>query len=81
MEEIVLCMGSSCYTRGNNETIECIKEFLKTYDLEEKVDFRGELCTCNCKSGPNLRIGNIVYNNIDSASTLAIMKDLFKVKK
>jgi NADH:ubiquinone oxidoreductase subunit E len=75
--EIIVCMGSSCYSRGNNETINIIKDFLIEKGLDNKVIFKGELCSCNCKNGPNLRIGNFLYNNIDSACISTILEDHF----
>jgi NADH:ubiquinone oxidoreductase subunit E len=75
--EIVLCMGSSCYIRGNNDTVRIIQQYLQEAHLEDKVSFRGELCTCNCKNGPNLRIGNERFGKVDSASVITILKAYF----
>lgn len=78
--EIVVCMGSSCYSRGNNQTLNVIREYLLENGFDNQVIFKGELCSGNCKSGPNLRIGNSIYNNIDSVSITTILEEHFKVK-
>lgn len=77
--EIVVCMGSSCYSRGNDQTLNVIRDYLIENKLDNQVSFKGELCSCNCKNGPNLRIGNSIYNNIDSISVISILEDYFRV--
>ena len=74
-EDITICLGSSCYTRGNNATITAIQAFLEENNIAEEVNFKGELCSCNCKSGPNLKVGDKTHHNIDVAAAIAIIKD------
>ena len=77
--EIIICMGSSCYSRGNNQTLNIIRDYLTDKGLENQVIFKGELCSGNCKNGPNIRIGNSIYSSIDATSVIAILDDYFKV--
>ena len=35
--EIKICMGSSCFARGNNENLEIIETFIKENNLEAKM--------------------------------------------
>lgn len=80
MIEIVVCMGSSCYSRGNNETLTIIKDFLIENGLDNQVVFKGELCSGLCKNGPNLRIGKSIYSTVDSVSVTAILAEHFGIK-
>lgn len=78
--EITICLGSSCYTRGNNEVIKTIQRFIIENKIENLVNFKGELCSCNCKSGPNLKIGETTHRNINAASAIAIINDTIQLK-
>ncbi len=66
-KQIVICLGSSCYRRGNKEVLEMVKNWLKENDLEKHTVFKGELCTGNCDKGPVIKIdGEIMYVNKNS---------------
>jgi NADH:ubiquinone oxidoreductase subunit E len=39
-KEIVICLGSSCFARGNNKNLEFIQEYLKVNDLKAKITFK-----------------------------------------
>ena len=51
-----ICLGSSCFSRGNREVVRFIKEYLRKNHLDDKVIFRGARCFGNCSNGPNLLI-------------------------
>lgn len=52
--EIVICMGSSCFSRGNKQALGIIKKYLKERGLEDIVLFRGSHCFGECEKGPVL---------------------------
>lgn len=52
-----ICLGSSCFSRGNKDVVAFIKEYLKKNHLEDKVIFKGARCMGNCSKGPNMKIG------------------------
>jgi len=56
LNEIVICMGSSCFARGNKNTLAVIKKYLKDRSLEDSVVFKGTHCTSICDQGPALII-------------------------
>lgn len=62
--EMHICLGSSCFSRGNKEVVAFIRDYLKKNHLEDKVIFKGVRCMGNCSSGPNLMIGNKVFEGI-----------------
>jgi len=53
---ITVCMGSSCFSRGNNVNVEIIERFLREHNLTARVEIRGCLCIDHCKDGPNISI-------------------------
>ena len=63
--EIAICMGSSCFSRGNNRNIEAVQEFLKTHPLPPAVSLAGHLCEGKCQLGPNVTIGAKMYHGVD----------------
>lgn len=71
-----LCMGSSCYTRGNSEVLEVIKSYISEHKLQDSIDFRGHLCNGHCNKGPNLKVGDTTYNNVNLSNVTMILDDL-----
>jgi len=62
--KITLCLGSSCFARGNQEIIPLIKKYIPRKCLEDKVMFIGDHCMGNCSQGPNLFIGDKLFEKI-----------------
>ena len=52
MRQIKICLGSSCYSRGNNVHLEVIKKYIAENHLEAEISFSGHLCEELCSSGP-----------------------------
>jgi len=59
--EIVICLGSSCFARGNG--------------LADKVFFKGDHCFGECSSGPNLKIGGKIYTQISEENIHHILAE------
>ncbi|MEA3317911.1 MAG: NAD(P)H-dependent oxidoreductase subunit E [Bacteroidota bacterium] len=77
---ITICLGSSCYRRGNQAVLEIIKAYLKENNLKDKVDFKGHLCTGNCLNGPNLKINEEKYFGVSQDSVIEILDKYFNSK-
>jgi NADH:ubiquinone oxidoreductase subunit E len=59
--EMQICLGSSCFSRGNKDVVMFIKDYLRKNHLDDKVIFKGARCMGHCSNGPNLIInGNII---------------------
>jgi NADH:ubiquinone oxidoreductase subunit E len=65
--EIVVCLGSSCFARGNSENLAIINQHLKTHGLNASIRLTGKLCQDQCKQGPNLTIGGEFYHGVTAA--------------
>ncbi len=74
INKIVICLGSSCYSRGNNKNLEIINELIKNNELNVEVEISGNLCEDNCGKGPNLRINDKIYNKVDPNSITELLK-------
>ena len=62
--EIVICLGSSCFARGNSENLAIIEEFLASHGLKASVRLSGKLCQDECKQGPNLTIAGVTHHEV-----------------
>lgn len=78
MQENILkiCMGSSCFARGNKENLEIIKRFLKDNKVEAEVVLTGNLCEGMCNTGPNLFFNDVLYQNINPENINSLLADI-----
>ena len=76
--EIEICLGSSCFARGNKQTIRVIKQYLQDHHLDEKVYFHGSHCFGNCSQGPVLKINNQYFEEVDQEKVQEILEQLFE---
>lgn len=61
---ITICMGSSCFSRGNNINAEIIERFLREHNLIAEVEIQGCLCEGHCKEGPNIKINGELLQGV-----------------
>jgi hypothetical protein len=71
--EMQICLGSSCFSRGNKEVVQFIKDFLKKNHLDDRVIFKGARCMGLCNNGPNLTINGKIYNEVTLSQIESIM--------
>lgn len=70
---ITICMGSSCFSRGNNRNIEVIQSCLQSENLPPGVELIGHLCQGHCKSGPNVTINGTMYHEADPIVIIGLL--------
>jgi NADH:ubiquinone oxidoreductase subunit E len=61
---ITVCMGKSCYVRGNQVNLAVIESFLRERGLDVRVDVRGRRCGGDCALGPYVQIGDCAYGEV-----------------
>ena len=76
-KEIKLCLGSSCFSRGNKRTLQVIQKYLKDHQLESDVILKGNHCFSDCSSGPVMKIGEKLYEQVSSETVLEILESEF----
>ena len=74
-KEVVICLGSSCFARGNKQMVQIVKRFLDENNLAGKVVFRGKHCFGNCENGPSIMIDQKRYEHIDAESIVTILQN------
>jgi NADH:ubiquinone oxidoreductase subunit E len=62
--EMQICLGSSCFSRGNRDVVAYIREYLRKNHLEDKIIFRGARCMNLCSNGPNLKINDRIIEEV-----------------
>ena len=79
--EMNICLGSSCFSRGNKDVVMFIKEYLRKHHLDDKVIFKGARCMGNCSNGPNLTINGKIMEGVTLAGVEGILdRELAKLK-
>ena len=72
--ELAICMGSSCFSRGNKENITRIRDYIDLHGLCGKVLLKGHLCEGLCKDGPNITVDGNVFS-LGSPDSLEFILD------
>lgn len=71
--KINICMGSSCFARGNEAILDVIKEYLTERGLRDSVEFKGHLCKNLCNEGPNVEINGVMHSGVTEDSIVEIL--------
>ena len=77
MTTIELCLGSSCFSRGNKHNLGVVQAFLKEHGLAADVQLRGCLCLDACSGGPHITIDGVRHDRVDPNSCLDILRKHF----
>jgi NADH:ubiquinone oxidoreductase subunit E len=72
---VILCLGSSCFARGNQEIIRLIKKYIDRKDLSDRVEFKGDHCFDQCSKGPNMLVGDKMYQEITEQNIIGILDE------
>ena len=63
-KKIQVCMGSSCFARGNQENLAFIEEYIEQNGIDANIELEGTRCENKCASGPNIYVNGIEYNEV-----------------
>lgn len=80
-KDIVICLGSSCFARGNKQLVKLVNDYLRDRNLLNDVKFHGERCFGKCASGPSIKFDTSVLENADEDSVIHALDDFFKALK
>jgi len=72
---VELCMGSSCFARGNSSSLSEIESYLEENGLTSQVDLEGHLCLGKCNSGPHIRIDGTEYSAISPDCVIDLIRE------
>jgi NADH:ubiquinone oxidoreductase subunit E len=72
--EITICLGSSCFSRGNKSLTHIINNYLHENNLEDKVIFKGARCFGTCENGPMIKINDKLFMRLTVDKLIEILK-------
>ncbi len=73
---ITVCMGSSCFARGNQQNLAFIENYIKEHGLDADVDLAGKRCENKCEHGPNIIINGVEYKEVTEEKIEEILSGL-----
>lgn len=65
MTHITICMGSSCFARGNGEHLASIEAYVAQNELDARIDLRGCRCRGECARGPCIDFDGTLHTRVD----------------
>jgi len=74
IKELTICLGSSCFARGNRKILSIIQDYIKQNNLEGKVKFKGNHCFGYCNQGPVLKIDDHIYEQVTENKIISILE-------
>ncbi len=76
---ITICMGSSCFARGNEKNVALCERFLAERGLRDDVDVElgAALCTGHCAQGPIVIINGQVHTGVDPGVMKGLLERTF----
>ena len=76
-KELIICLGSACFSRGNKNAVQVIKDYIKEHQLEDKVYFHGTHCMDRCDEGPVLKFEDKIYTDVHSDRLINVLDEIF----
>ncbi len=62
--KIRICMGSSCFRRGNRKNLEFIETYIEEHGYSAEVELVGSRCEEQCRKGPNIQINGHMFHEV-----------------
>ena len=82
LPKISICLGSSCFARGNSRNMEILEQYLNEHGLRDEVDvdLSCSLCQGRCSAGPNISVDGVAYSKVTPGMMLDLLKAKFGAK-
>lgn len=76
--EIQICLGSSCFSRGNKELVQFVRDYLVRNHLDDRVVLRGARCMGYCNEGPVIVINDRLIKDVGQPEIESILDQEFE---
>ena len=70
---IALCMGSSCFARGNQAVLETLEDMIRDNGWADRIHLSGLRCEGKCSQGPNIKIDGQLYQGLDTGALMDLI--------
>jgi len=77
---IKICMGSSCFRRGNRKNLEFIETYLEQHGCTADVELVGSRCEEECRKGPNLQINGQMFHEVNQEKLTELLLEFIEKK-
>ncbi|MEI8045949.1 MAG: NAD(P)H-dependent oxidoreductase subunit E [Bacteroidota bacterium] len=77
-KEVVICLGSSCFARGNKQLVKIVNDYLRDRNLLNEVRFHGQRCFGHCAVGPSLKLDGKLLEKQDEDTVIALLDEFFE---
>lgn len=71
---ISLCMGSSCFARGNSLLLDKLEDAIERNGWKERVALSGTRCAGKCGQGPNVVVDGELHHGMDQGTLLDLLR-------
>ena len=75
--DLQICLGSSCFSRGNKRIVKVIEEYIVANNLQNRIYFHGGHCFSKCEHGPTLLAKGKYFHNLTEESVKEVLFDIF----
>lgn len=75
--EIKICLGSSCFSRGNRTILQEINKYIESKQVKDRVFFHGAHCFGDCNDGPKIEVNGILHCKVNSSMVFDILNEAF----
>ena len=72
---VTICMGSSCFARGNEENLRVLEDFVARHGLDAEIEPAGSRCEGLCARGPNLAIDDTMHHEVDPGTLVDLLRE------
>lgn len=76
MTVIKICMGSSCYVRGNDKMLTFVEEYIKSHQKDAGIQLVGCRCSNMCQDGPNIYVDDKKYSHCTKEELIKVLEGL-----
>ncbi|MBO6281004.1 MAG: NAD(P)H-dependent oxidoreductase subunit E [Alphaproteobacteria bacterium] len=76
MAIIKVCLGSSCFVRGNDKTLAFLEDYIRRNNKNATIELLGCRCTNSCQDGPTVFVDDKKYCHPTQEELLRILEAL-----
>ena len=76
MTIVKICLGSSCFARGNNQILTLLKQEIEAKKLNAMLEIVGCRCSNLCADGPNVFVDEKKYTHVTAQDIPSILESI-----
>ena len=77
--DITVCLGSSCFSRGNRDLVTYTQDYIEKHQLHDRVNFKGGHCFSACNKGPAVVINGVQHYALTQESLAVLLDESFNM--